>query len=151
MGAFLALILFSASPAQARIWGQTTGGQTFSSSSAQASAQARDQEGSTDALATIALKDLPATGQAVYALILQGGPFAFDKDGSVFGNYERRLPKQARGYYHEYTVPKHARSRTRGTQRIICGGQQITAPDVCYYTADHYNSFARILTAGKRP
>ena len=34
-------------------------------------------------------------------------------------------------------------SRTRGARRIVCGGPART-PDVCYYTQDHYQSFARI-------
>lgn len=36
--------------------------------------------------------------------IREGGPFRYEKDGMVFGNRERLLPSQARGYYREYTV-----------------------------------------------
>ena len=71
-----------------------------------------------------------------------GGPFSYDKDGSRFGNYERSLPQQSRGYYREYTV-KNSNSRNRGAKRIVCGGDQRAAND-CYYTEDHYNSFKRI-------
>lgn len=91
----------------------------------------------------IALSRLPAPGPKVYAQILQGGPFAFDKDGSVFGNYEGHLPKQARGYYREYTVAYAHRSR--GAKRIVCGGTVARQPADCFYTADHYNSFRRIV------
>jgi ribonuclease T1 len=73
-------------------------------------------------------------------LILAGGPFPYSKDGSFFGNRERILPFQRRGYYREYTVQTPG-ARTRGARRIICGGQQPTQPENCFYTADHYQSF----------
>ncbi|MDQ6620993.1 MAG: ribonuclease [Pseudomonadota bacterium] len=92
----------------------------------------------------IALADLPREARDVYARIQAGGPFRYDRDGIVFGNRERLLPGRARGYYHEYTVPTPG-ERTRGAQRIICGGPQ-TTPEVCFYTNDHYRSFRRIRT-----
>jgi ribonuclease T1 len=92
---------------------------------------------------TIALNQLPPQGIETYHLIRQGGPFPFGKDGVVFGNRERLLPAEKRGYYREYTV-KTPRSRDRGARRIVCGGQA-TAPDTCYYTADHYASFRKIV------
>src|SRR5207237_6704821 len=39
--------------------------------------------------ATVAVSELPRQGRETYELILQGGPFPYDKDGSVFGNRER--------------------------------------------------------------
>jgi ribonuclease T1 len=95
------------------------------------------------ASASIALADLPKQGRETYALILAGGPFAYDKDGTVFGNRERLLPAQKRGFYREYTV-KTPYARTRGAKRIVCGGSQPAKPEVCYYTDDHYASFKRI-------
>ncbi len=95
------------------------------------------------ASATVALNQLPPQGIETYQLIHQGGPFPFGKDGVVFGNRERLLPAAKRGYYHEYTV-KTPRSRDRGARRIVCGGQA-TVPDACYYTADHYASFRKIV------
>lgn len=92
---------------------------------------------------SIALHQLPPQGVETYRLIHQGGPFPFEKDGVVFGNRERLLPIQKRGYYHEYTV-KTPRSRDRGGRRIVCGGA-LTTPDACYYTADHYSSFQKIV------
>lgn len=92
---------------------------------------------------TITLQELPPQGRTTYALILQGGPFPYDKDGTVFGNRERLLPTSKRGYYREYTV-KTPRSRDRGARRIICGGLQPQQPDACYYTSDHYSSFRKI-------
>ena len=77
-------------------------------------------------------------------LIHSGGPFPFSRDGVVFGNYEKRLPREPRGYYHEYTVPTPG-ARNRGARRIICGGNPPTEPDACFYTEDHYNSFHRIV------
>ena len=93
---------------------------------------------------TVALSDLPAQARQTEHLIRQGGPFAYTKDGSVFGNRERLLPANARGYYREYTV-KRPGARDRGARRIVCGGSQPTKPDACYYTSDHYASFARIV------
>jgi ribonuclease T1 len=95
-------------------------------------------------LETMALADLPREGRTTYARILQGGPFTSDKDGSSFGNRERMLPRQPRGYYREYTV-RTPGSRDRGARRIVCGGQQPRQPDACYYTSDHYSSFKRIV------
>jgi ribonuclease T1 len=93
---------------------------------------------------TIALGDLPKQGRETYAQILKGGPFAYDKDGVVFGNRERILPAQKRGYYREYTV-KTPYARNRGAKRIVCGGSQPTTPEACYYSDDHYASFKRIV------
>ena len=95
-----------------------------------------------DAAGIISLAELPKQGAQIHALILQGGPFAYEKDGSVFGNREQLLPAHKRGYYREYTVPTPG-AKNRGKRRIVCGGQA-KAPDVCYYTADHYASFRKI-------
>ena len=92
---------------------------------------------------TVALNQLPPQGIETYQLIHQGGPFPFGKDGVVFGNRERVLPTQKRGYYREYTV-KTPRSRDRGARRIVCGGPT-TAPNACYFSGDHYASFRRIV------
>ena len=97
--------------------------------------------------ATVAVAELPSQGQHTYRLILQGGPFPHDKDGSVFGNRERLLPRKARGFYREYTVRTPGLSH-RGARRIVCGGEVPRAPEVCYYTADHYARF-RVITGSK--
>lgn len=96
-----------------------------------------------DSTASIAVAQLPLQGRTTYALIRQGGPFPHDKDGTVFGNRERLLPAHKRGYYREYTVATPGASN-RGARRIVCGGKP-TAPNACYYTADHYNSFREII------
>ena len=93
----------------------------------------------------VALAALPPEGQQTYRLIHQGGPFPYEKDGSVFGNRERQLPRQARGYYREYTV-RTPGARDRGARRIVCGGETPVRPVACYYTADHYASFRVIVT-----
>lgn len=77
-------------------------------------------------------------------LIAAGGPFPYEKDGSVFGNRERVLPPQKRGHYREYTVPTPG-LKHRGARRIVCGGQQPRTPEACYYSADHYASFRLIV------
>jgi ribonuclease T1 len=92
----------------------------------------------------IALSQLPAQGQAMMTLIYQGGPFKYDKDGTVFGNREHSLPARQRGYYREYTV-KTPGERSRGARRIVCGGEKPVAPDACFYTDDHYASYRQIV------
>lgn len=92
---------------------------------------------------TIAVGQLPAEAVNTLGLIGTGGPYPFEKDGVVFGNFERALPHHRRGYYHEYTVPTpHARNR--GARRIVCGGPPRQTDD-CYYSDDHYASFKRIV------
>ncbi|GAC1599754.1 MAG: ribonuclease [Ramlibacter sp.] len=102
------------------------------------------REGAADSSsAVIAVAELPKAAQVTYEAIRAGGPFPLDKDGIVFGNRERQLPARQRGFYREYTVPTPG-SRDRGARRIVCGGPQ-RAPHACYYTADHYLSFRKIV------
>jgi ribonuclease T1 len=95
-----------------------------------------------DALPEIAAADLPKEGREVLVQIRNGGPFHTDRDGVVFGNRERLLPAEHKGYYHEYTVHTPG-VNSRGARRIICGGPA-RLPDACFYTSDHYRSFKRI-------
>ena len=95
-----------------------------------------------DGLGTVAVGDLPAEARQTLALIREGGPYPYEKDGTVFGNYERKLPRQRRGYYTEYTV-KTPQVRSRGARRIIAGGPD-GRPTEFYYTDDHYQTFRRI-------
>ena len=94
-------------------------------------------------LPAVELQSLPAEAQSTQRLIHAGGPFPYDKDGVVFGNREKQLPARPRGHYREYTV-KTPGARNRGARRIVCGGAKPVAPEVCYYSADHYASFKRI-------
>jgi len=86
---------------------------------------------------------LPAEAARVHKQVLAGEPFASPKDGVVFGNRERRLPTEPRGFYREYTVPTPG-ARDRGARRLVCGGRQVSAPEACWFTGDHYQSFQRI-------
>lgn len=90
-------------------------------------------------LTVVEVDDLPREARETLALIKQGGPFPYKRDGVVFGNRERRLPARPSGYYREYTVPTPG-ARDRGARRIVAG-----TPDEFYYTNDHYNTFRRIL------
>lgn len=83
---------------------------------------------------------LPPEAVDTVELIGRGGPYPYDRDGSVFQNRERRLPSMPRGYYREYTVPTPG-SRDRGARRIVSGGDP---PEVYYYTDDHYRTFRRL-------
>lgn len=105
-------------------------------------AQAREQLG--ESLSAVALAELPVQARQTHALVLAGGPFPYAKDGTVFGNRERLLPKKPRGHYREYTV-KTPGTRHRGARRLVCGGEVPVRPEVCFYTEDHYSSFRRIV------
>ena len=92
---------------------------------------------------SIAPPQLPREARETLNSIAAGGPYRYGKDGVVFGNFERVLPRRPRGYYHEYTV-RTPGARNRGARRIVCGGppRQI---DNCFYSDDHYTSFKRII------
>ncbi len=95
-------------------------------------------------MGTVQRSELPPQGRDVLAKIESGAAFRHEKDGSVFGNRERRLPRQTRGYYREYTV-RTPGVKHRGARRIVCGGEVTHRPDACYYTEDHYDSFRLIV------
>ncbi|HEU0282633.1 MAG TPA: ribonuclease [Gallionella sp.] len=103
-----------------------------------ADAREHHSHGDNALIAFVSLDMLPPEARTTFQLIKQGGPFPFPRDGVVFGNFEKRLPKRPRGYYHEYTV-KTPGVRSRGARRIVCG-----APTECYYSDDHYETFKRI-------
>ncbi|HEX4853662.1 ribonuclease domain-containing protein [Arenimonas sp.] len=83
---------------------------------------------------------LPPEALETLALIARDGPYPHRQDGSVFNNFERRLPARPRGYYREFTVRTPGLSH-RGPRRIVTGGQP---PAEYWYTDDHYESFRRI-------
>jgi ribonuclease T1 len=87
----------------------------------------------------IAEARLPREARATLELIRKGGPYPYARDGVVFANREGALPRQPRGYYHEFTV-KTPGVRNRGARRIIWG-----SGGEYYYTDDHYSHFRRIL------
>ncbi|MDD3326608.1 MAG: ribonuclease domain-containing protein [Zoogloea sp.] len=104
-------------------------------------AEARDflDWGSRD-LPTVSESRLPPEARETLALIRQGGPYPYRRDGITFQNRENQLPEARRGFYREYTVPTPG-SRDRGARRIVTGGNP---PSVFYYSHDHYRSFRRI-------
>ncbi len=91
------------------------------------------------ALADISVKALPPEARETLKLIEKGGPYPHDRDGIVFGNFEKRLPLKERGYYHEFTV-RTPGVKHRGARRIVTGkgGES-------YYSDDHYKTFKRIV------
>ncbi|RRQ78878.1 guanine-specific ribonuclease N1 and T1 [Streptomyces griseofuscus] len=128
----LAVLLAGCSPT-ATTGNGTTGTRTGASSGSVAT------PGWAKGMATVPASRLPAEARRTLALIDRGGPYPYSRDGIVFGNFERHLPKHQRGYYHEYTV-RTPGSRDRGARRIITGqGGEF------YYTDDHYNSFRAVL------
>lgn len=103
--------------------------------SAKADAEGNDPH---SGLAWVSPDRLPAEARETLDLIEAGGPYPFQRDGVVFGNREKLLPKEASGYYHEYTV-KTPGEDDRGARRIVTGKNA-----EYYYTDDHYRSFRRI-------
>jgi ribonuclease T1 len=98
----------------------------------------RDAPAQTVAIEEIAGAGLPEQARQTMALIRKGGPFPYERDGVVFGNFEKLLPPKERGYYREYTV-RTPGAKGRGARRIVAGrGGEL------YYTDDHYRSFKRI-------
>ncbi|MBD0419516.1 ribonuclease N [Streptomyces sp. TRM S81-3] len=92
-----------------------------------------------EGMATVRESELPAEARETLRLIDAGGPFPYERDGAVFGNFEGLLPRHERGYYREYTV-RTPGSRDRGARRIVTGRH-----DETYYTDDHYDSFRAVL------
>lgn len=99
---------------------------------------AHAQRGPAPAADEISVSELPPQARDTLALIAKGGPFPYDKDGTIFNNRERRLPGKPRGYYREYTV-KTPGARNRGARRIVTGSDGDK-----WYTEDHYETFRRI-------
>lgn len=94
-----------------------------------------------DGLRTIRADQLPAQARETLALIAKGGPYPYPRnDDVVYHNRNHVLPKQRDGYYHEFTVVTPG-LHNRGPRRIVRGAQ-----GELYWTADHYNTFQRIVT-----
>ncbi len=90
-------------------------------------------------LPVVEVGNLPAGAKSTLELIEAGGPFPYEEDGGTFGNREGLLPDRPADYYREYTVPTPDED-DRGPRRLVTGQQ-----GEVYYTADHYDSFVRVL------
>ena len=90
----------------------------------------------------ISLTHLPSQAVSTLKLIARGGPFPFHEDDTVFDNYQKLLPVEPYGYYHEFTVVTPG-ADNRSTRRIVTG-----ADGEDYYTSDHYTSFEWISCGG---
>ncbi|MDQ0863470.1 ribonuclease domain-containing protein [Arthrobacter globiformis] len=132
-------------PPAARPQGTTTAAPTYATS-APAAAPSSDAKATgvpnASGLPAIRESQLPTEGRRTLALIRKGGPYPYSRDGVTFGNFERILPRQASGYYKEYTVPTPGES-DRGARRIVAGQSGDK-----YYTPDHYESF-KFIAEGK--
>ena len=98
-------------------------------------AEARQEQAS----ALVAYSELPQEAQRTIRAIREGGPFGYERDGVVFGNFERLLPGRERGYYREYTVTTPG-VKHRGARRIVAGRK-----GELYYSDDHYRTFRRVV------
>jgi guanyl-specific ribonuclease Sa len=137
-----AALLLTLTPACAKQSTTLTGPPPKASPSAASHAPSTTTQ-SKSGLPVCQLSSLPAEASTTVNLVHHGGPFPYSRDGIVFGNFEHRLPNQQRGYYHEYTVPTPG-AKTRGTRRVITGGEPPTNPPEFYYTGDHYETFCQI-------
>jgi ribonuclease T1 len=90
-------------------------------------------------LEIVKASSLPPEARTTLKLIEANGPYPYSRDGVVYNNLEKILPKQAKGYYHEYTVVTPG-SKDRGARRIIAGGKGER-----FYTDDHYASFKEVV------
>ncbi|MEU8531189.1 MULTISPECIES: ribonuclease domain-containing protein [Streptomyces] len=115
-----------------------------SSAASGARAPAAPTPTGTSGLPVVRVSELPPEARETLRLIAAGGPFPYEKDGAVFGNFERILPPHKRGYYREYTVRTPGED-DRGARRIVTGrgGED-------YYTDDHYASFREVLPDADR-
>jgi ribonuclease T1 len=91
------------------------------------------------AMPSVAIAQLPPEAQRTVRAVREGGPFRYERDGAVFGNFEGLLQRRARGYYREYTVETPG-LKHRGARRIVAG-----AKGELYYTDDHYRTFRRMV------
>jgi ribonuclease T1 len=116
------------------LWALTHGSTTAEPATPPTAARTAPQGG----LRQIAVADLPPEARHTLELVRTGGPFPYERDGAVFQNREGLLPREPRGYYHEYTVPTPGEA-DRGARRIITG-----RAGELYWTQDHYDSFSVI-------
>lgn len=72
--------------------------------------------------------DLPPEARKTLGLIARGGPYPYAKDGAVFGNFERLLPREQRGYYREYTVRTPANATAGRAGSSPGGAARSTGP-----------------------
>lgn len=128
-------------PAPTSSAGQATSGQAASAPATSARGTEKPGTENRSGLPEIRESALPAEGRRVLDLIRAGGPYRYSQDDETFGNFERILPRQARGYYREYTVPTPGES-DRGARRIVAGNGGDK-----YYTDDHYETF-RFIAEG---
>lgn len=98
-----------------------------------------DQPALVAQISTVRLNQLPPEAKTTLKLIDQGGPFPYQKDGTIFNNREGILPSKPKGYYREYTVPTPG-EHSRGPRRFVVGQN-----GEIYYTSDHYRSFSKVI------
>ncbi len=98
----------------------------------------------TSGLPVVDVDRLPSEAADTVTVIRWGGPYPYDRDGTVFQNREGLLPDRPTGYYREYTVLTPGED-DRGARRIVAGGN-----GELYYTADHYSSFV-VISGGEDP
>lgn len=117
----------------------TTGTSTVATFPVQ-STQRPKRSAAGDLIPQTRLAELPVEAAETIDLILAAGPFPFERDGAVFGNFEQRLPAAGSGAYREYTVITPG-ADDRGARRIVTDNDETEF----YYTDDHYESFSEVI------
>ena len=72
------------------------------------------------AAAEISATELPAEARQTIALVRNGGPFPYPRDGIEFRNFGNRLPVMPRGYSRQYTV-RSPDAKDRGARPLVAG------------------------------
>ncbi|WP_239150089.1 ribonuclease domain-containing protein, partial [Burkholderia pseudomallei] len=109
--------------------------------------EAATVDGAAAQVDTIPASRLPREAATTLSLIAAGGPYPYGKDGAVFGNYERILPKMRRGYYHEYTVPTPPPPQN-GARRQKRGGPK-RGGDQFFLNRRHKKNLKRIVVLNR--
>ena len=134
-------ILTAALVALVALAGCGRGGEVVSASVSPSTVANLAPPSATTSLPTIPVADLPVQAQQTLVLIRDGGPFPYSKDGAVFQNRERILPRHPSGWYREYTVKKPGES-DRGPWRIVTGDDGSR-----FWTSDHYATFKEVVAS----
>ncbi len=108
-----------------------------------------DSQGNTNAIKIVNFGKVVYTGprnvKSTLNRVRSNNKLSHNNDGTVFGNYSRRLPVKPSGYYFEFvhwpwlTIARPYGMNFPGPMRVILGkGGEV------YFTGDHYSTFHHV-------